>query len=513
MTNLRIKPFGDNAAEKERNLEELYLEAVHFSQDALDPHVSIIVGRRGSGKTALARFFRFESESPYDVYVDIDQPEVFTSFLSTISGFGPDEPHVFEALSKTWEIAFWNSLMAQSIRQAASDKELKKCRSHINKISNNRRITKSSSIVRATLTFLAGFAGPHARNALELTKSIEEAFDTVSFEDAKDELLAFLDGGKQAVVVLDTLEQYEIRKQHIQYAIGAMLQAVSRFSLGEVHENIHIKCFLPSEIFQHIDHAIPNVAKILESPLYLHWTPKDLLRLSCLRLAHFFDETGNTYSGVDFSSVDWGDYKSVREKVWDRYFPHTVTNGLGIAEDSLQYIVRHTQLRPRQVIWILNNICQIAHADGRFPNQISNQDIVKGVRNIERKLADEIFNSYAQVYPDAKKIVSVFRQLPPILEKAQLDQYAARSKNHWDMLEYDRYTFRRLVTEVGLLGAVVDRTEKFVETEFEYNTEGTLNLSDDESCAFHPVFYDYLRIKTSTRQIVYPLAAEQFEDI
>jgi len=128
-------------------------------------------------------------------------------------------------------------------------------------------------------------------------------------------------------------------------------------------------------------------------------------------------------------------------------------------------------------------------------------------------LAEEIFNSYEAVYPDARQIVSCFNKQPSILPAAQIDEFAQRTKKQWAGVPYDRLLFRRLVVEIGLLGAIVSETDLFVEGEFEYMTEGTLNLSDTESCVIHPVFYRYLRVVTKELKTVYPLTTAHLQEL
>ncbi len=58
-------PFGEESCEHELavlqdHYPEYFYEQSRFNEEALDPDVYLIVGRRGSGKTSLTQYFNFQ---------------------------------------------------------------------------------------------------------------------------------------------------------------------------------------------------------------------------------------------------------------------------------------------------------------------------------------------------------------------------------------------------------------------------------------------------------------------
>jgi hypothetical protein len=83
-------------------------------------------------------------------------------------------------------------------------------------------------------------------------------------------LLRFLDEGHSGVIIVDTLDQYDVKNSAMDAALGSLFHAVGSFSRGGAHANIQVKCFLPQEILPYILYStMPNVGKVLSNPVYL----------------------------------------------------------------------------------------------------------------------------------------------------------------------------------------------------------------------------------------------------
>lgn len=507
----QIYPFGFNDSEKELDkLPQIYLYDLEFNRKALDPHVSIIIGRRGSGKTALAHFFNFKNGNSYDIYVDIDEPTTFTNILEQLSKdiLSNNQINVVENIAKMWELSFWTSLMGEVV----NDKRFENVEAindylHHVGIKNDR----GSQIVRVIFQTLAGLVSESAGKVVELIFKVHEILNSKEFIAAKDALFKLMDNGYKAVIVIDTLELYQIRKYEMQQALGAMLHTVTKFSFGAVHKNLHIKCFLPGEIMPFLlDTAVQNIGKTFQAPVHLNWRPKELLRLSSKRLYSYLEEKCKEFDPNCLKNIKietWGDYSEVKAKVWNKFFPEKIINKAGVEEDTFQYIMRHSQLRPRQIIWICNSIANEAYADKKFP-YIEPKHIVNGINKIEETLALEVINSFSKIYPNARNILACFRGVSNYLERSStLDKLAARTKNAWNYedLEYDRYLFQQMVCEMGIVGSIHQKTGKYLEAEFEYILPDRLVMNYDEEIVIHPMFYNYFRVKAMNDQFVYPV--------
>ena len=190
-------------------------------------------------------------------------------------------------------------------------------------------------------------------------------------------------------------EQYSINSIYEMQITAALIQCASDFNENYSANGLHLKVCIADEIFPYLrGEYIPNPIKHIRDELYLYWKPKDLLRLLCWRLFKFLEESGNTK--LKESDVDWESYKDIYGKIWKVYFGEKLTNRRGREENTFPYILRHTHLRPRQVVYICNKIAKISMRKKEFP-YFSPQAIVQGVYNSEIALADSIINAYSKI--------------------------------------------------------------------------------------------------------------------
>jgi hypothetical protein len=272
-----------------------------------------------------------------------------------------------------------------------------------------------------------------------------------------------------------------------------------------------VKAFVSAEIFPYIkESAITNTTKFIRHPLYLRWRPKDLIRLISWRFHHYMSLKKVKFP---FNKVDWEDFEDILKKVWYPYFGEKIPNLRGREEPSFPYILRHTQMRPRQLVILCNNIARETLRSGKFPrfNSIS---INSTIAEAEYDLADEVLNSYNLIYPRVSEIVMALTNAPITFKGSFLDQVAKKTSDVWAE-GYSLSSFRRLVAELGIVGKVRNKSVEagIIETDFEYAMPDRLVISNDDECAIHPMFYSKLQVLRNDF-IVYPFPDhEDFRDL
>ena len=83
----------------------------------------------------------------------------------------------------------------------------------------------------------------------------------------------------------------------------------------------------------------------------------------------------------------------------------------GIAEQTVGYILRHTQLLPRQVLYIFNEALHRAIAATKLP-VVRDTDVVSAVAEVEATLCPGVFSAYGFRYPRAHDVA---RRLIPAI--------------------------------------------------------------------------------------------------
>jgi hypothetical protein len=309
---------------------------------------------------------------------------------------------------------------------------------------------------------------------------------------------------KPVIIAIDTLENYAINDPAMMHTIAALIQFGADFNREYARKGLHIKIFLMAEIFPYIkEEVVLNTLKFVRDPLHLHWKPKDLMRLIGWRLHSYLKALNQVNPHAE--TIDWDNYNDVLEKVWYPYFGRTLQNHEGQQEASFPYILRHTQMRPRQLIVLCNAIAQQAMDDETFP-QFESATIVEAIARGQNALAEEVFNSYSSVYPKVGRIVEALSGLPMIFKGNELDRRAPLTASEWPHGEYSPLAFRQLVAELGIVGRVRRRNAatEFIEADFEYSMEGRLPLLVTDECVIHPMFYQKLNIRVEANLRVYP---------
>jgi predicted AAA+ superfamily ATPase len=90
MTKITYYPFGQADCESELKIlksgyEKLYFDETPFNDTAIEPDAYLIIGRRGSGKTALSQYFSFQKVIKNHIYIDVDEPDIYQHVLIDIS--------------------------------------------------------------------------------------------------------------------------------------------------------------------------------------------------------------------------------------------------------------------------------------------------------------------------------------------------------------------------------------------------------------------------------------------
>jgi hypothetical protein len=111
------EPFGQADCESEvRSLKadyrELYFDETPFNEAALKSETYLIIGRRGSGKTALSHYFSFKKAFDDPIYIDVDEPALYQKFLSELAAqAGESRELAIYRLQRIWYYVVWTVIL------------------------------------------------------------------------------------------------------------------------------------------------------------------------------------------------------------------------------------------------------------------------------------------------------------------------------------------------------------------------------------------------------------------
>ena len=212
------------------------------------------------------------------------------------------------------------------------------------------------------------------------------------------------------------------------------------------------------------------------------------------------------------------------KKFLDAVLPARITTRNSIELDTLSYIIRHTQKKPRQLIAIFNCIFTMAQDKGHnLKNLTSNVELIRdAVHSRLDTLVSGALDIYRGIYPGAIEIVKKsMTGMACYFSSPDLDK-AIKQTNEVREQTTGREDVRQLLLQAGVIGLTREAPKAFqgkqaeasiMEALFEYQVKGKLVITENSMCVVHPMFYEELQIKIDGSILAYPKPTEEEEEL
>lgn len=285
--------------------------------------------------------------------------------------------------------------------------------------------------------------------------------------------------------------------------ISGLLNLVGRFNKG--HHGVQVRLCVPAEQIFYLKDVSESKRKDFGSTQLLHWNSGELLSMSAHRYLIFltvYPEYRDRTSYLQLLDIPIYTRKGAI-KFWRYVLEDETENSRNLCEDTLTFLLRHTQLLPRQLLDYLNFAVDASIKDGSCDlTVISSKTIRSAVENIEQSNAYEVIDSYTYSYPEANDMFKeVIPRLPMITSvKEVLDDLYKSSgakgvlnqhKKH-PLVTVNKRRFLRLLLETGVYGKVIRKPSEhatgYIVAEYEYTLPDTMQVSDNDMLARHPLF-------------------------
>jgi hypothetical protein len=480
--------------------------------DALKDRATIILGRRGSGKSSVLHGHRalLQYGHAFGQFDDkvLDGPDLIVPFLnwvefhlmasrvgrelSALLKDNEDPDFLFDAtISDIWQFFIWESIFS-NINHAHSEGEL----------SNDEENSLGPVFEFFTLSSISS------------TDMSTVASQTLVM-NAQSGLTNYLTTrNKVCHVLFDNLDRYPIRNPLIESVVSGFLRAVH--DINENFPRIKIIVCIPEEIESYLQKYSTNIEKDFTATHRMRWRPIDLLQIVAYRYQRFMEIYDNEFYN-SIKKLDTSKRKDVIS-LFNRILPPTVENSLGYQEPSLAYIIRHTQLIPRHFIILFNNILLKTHIHTGGFRSIDEKSIRAGVSEGEKYVGAQILKPFEEIYPKLLKSSHLLLgTLPAICDESDLDKIHGRFK---DRVEDDILDIWGTLYEMGVIGMIdaedikqtpsgdgISGDGKYVYAKFHFNSDFTFSKSDRQHYCIHPIFsryYGLVRSKGSNMMALYP---------
>lgn len=457
---------------------------------------SIIIGRKGSGKTSYLRAVYFDKQ--YDFYIEIRTAHLLGHISSVIQGLTRDA--VFpETLSELWETILWVSVLAKVRTYGFMTFEALQV---MNAYLDNLGV-RSGDTVDDVLWNLANlFDEVMRQNPRDGIAEILRRFDRANFADAKALAVARLQSSRKSFVILmDSLDDFRLEIDSVSHSLQGLLKFVG--SMNKPRDVVDIRFCLPSELFHRIVKISSNPNKDFRRALKLQWTASELVLIGAQRLMYYLA----LYYPEFLSGMSQRELTKRADALtlFHKVLPEKITNQSGFQEETMSYILRHTQLLPRHFLMLLNSIFKGA---GTAPNPfpISEDKIINGIRRVEELIVSEIFVAFKLIHPTAEATCK--RCLPELGHKFSVGQLHQVFTRHGKAVfgGEGMFEFQRMLIEIGALGRVIPgkETDVYIKGNFEYTVAHELTISHDDELCVHPLFSGIFGNSTRKDRPVYP---------
>jgi hypothetical protein len=329
-------------------------------------------------------------------------------------------------------------------------------------------------------------------------------FDQKNFEGAKSAGIESLKStNKKLVILMDSLEDFKLNIESVGRALEGLLKFAG--SMNNPKDVVDIRICLPTELTRKIFEISSNALKDFDHELRLEWTPSELILIGAQRLMYFI---GLYYPHLIPRKSPLEELKrSEALGLFRVVLPEKITNLSGYQENSISYILRHTQLLPRHFIMLLNSIFKgttVTQSLNPFP--VSEEKIINGVRQVEERIVKEIFGAFRMMHPTAEETCKrCLPHLSHIFSVGKLQEvYNRHGKAVYDGGTF--FEFRQMLTEIGAVGKVIHGTETnlYIKGKFRYTIGQELHISYDDELCIHPLFSGIYRSNSEQEHPVYP---------
>jgi hypothetical protein len=511
-------PYTEELLRSPRGIfEQLYdrTNGCHGTAERDDP--LYVVGRKGSGKTAFlvgtafmdgAKVILIKSE---DAYHEIERLRI--RYAREVG------PLFAENLAHVWQVLLAHAAMMLSYRVPGlrHTDEGRLIASYLSSYGNPSSLEPGRLLARVG----SALSDVLVRSAPGLT--VEEMCASLRTDVATYEVAyrSFVELTRRKrvrlYVVVDNLEDLHVHVDELRTTLSGLFRATREFARTAGGRPFKVRFAFPAELVQRLRDLTANPEKDFLDYLVIRWTAAELITIAGNRLRRYLD----LYHQDDLQRLglprehDERDHQMAEATLRSLLPGGGMRTGLGSDEDPVAYIMRHTQLLPRHVIQILNEILARAARHRRGVPVATPPDVLEGVREAELRIVDGILSSYSHDYPYMAAALGYLKNhIANTLTCSDLHRAFNAAGVARSGVDYS--DFLEAALDVGVLGIVDGSTTRYTEGRFSYTFTETLRpVEDEDRICVHPLFMFRLfdrggirRLRDQGRLPVYPYGSD-----
>jgi hypothetical protein len=516
------QPFGPRDAEglvedRSPGTEQLFdRKNLIYAQTTSNARPAYIIGRKGAGKTAFLRSSALCGEREQEV---LGTATVYAEMASLLAHYKRARSPLFaQQAALIWDALFDHVALFHAYNTAATEDSASDLQIVWDYLAAPPYCPSDATSVAER--FLSEFQHRISDDSLRGLTDIIDGLTRggVSFARARDACRRLLGTrGRPLVIVMDNLEDLHSRIFELEEVLAGLFHAVGRTADTSRGSPFGLQLCLPSELWEQIHQVSANPEKDFGGNyLTIYWTAHELLHLAGTRYrlflqAHFpdrLDRLLRTLPGPADRDID----------LLRAALPATIRNELGDEEDPLAFLLRHTQLLPRHLIEILNNVFG-ARMPGSRPWAVTEEAVLAGTQIGERVIIEGIFAAHRLSFPAAPAALRRMANRLDICFPARELRVLFNREGITKATGHDFDHFAELLLTLGVVGVKTKRTSRYNVAQFQYTFDSPLNMREDtDELCFHPIFTRHLlersldRFRAEDQRPTYPYGSSSADN-
>lgn len=483
--------IGNQIAERDwPNLKENFIE-ISTASFVGEGNPAIIIGRKGSGKTALRLHFqKFPGVRKRVVYIEPSYQDLVKSFEYLIE----IEKRSFstEFISQLWEATAYIKLCKASLQKTRKLDAYPELSALPHEAVEDILSEERFGIGRTLDMIAAYFPSPNER--ARFIRLLRE-FLRRQIVNTDTEFYLLIDSVDEILHnTIDATSRNDLFSTFFE-GLWAFYKAFQNVERNDLASRIHIQIFVPIDIYswsigRHADH-------IRQYKHYISWTSAELEEFILLRLMH-------NLTGGEQRRLLKQEKKDRNNAIWTAFFPPTVISKSYLPSGPLEYPVpfrEHaigmTLRRPRDLQEIVKQVydCTTA-AKQNFPTE----DILQlSFQKYSFEMKESVQNEYGTVLPQIADILSNFSGNGTIMNANTVSDLVGKAVGQ-DRKSIERAM--RILFEACVIGAVRNGQTSAREVSFYYDIEDfSLFWGKSKYYAIHRAFWHSLQLQPLTRGI------------
>lgn len=379
-------PLGAAQAEADSEmLRQAFLETADYQALRHTTDFSVVVGRRGTGKSAIYSRLGADFEADSSIILLTERPQDFEmlEFQALLKAVTTD----YRILRTVTRLLWTSHLLLEGARAVATHYRFSKCmsalflREYVKTHARRSPVTAIGYCVSALKEVLKQTAVP-----TDLPRAIAAHFDLNGLSEALSESL--LETGMRIVALYDRLDEAWVPETASVAILGGLAKAAADHR--EKQYPLYLVMFVRDNMFRALAQMDDDFTRHIEGhTLRIQWSEDSLFHLVASRLR----------VALSLKTLE------SPTKVWNRFAHRELSDREGFGR-----CLRHTLYRPRDIVVLLNCAYQNARRSER--TEIVEADIDSAAASISQNRLEDLCKEYDKVLPGLRLFIFSFKGQP-----------------------------------------------------------------------------------------------------